>query len=277
MPVKKMYTERGADVVARFPGIIPGTTFEHFYRYYQRHVTAELDTTTNISYLKVTSFAAADSKAIAEALLAASENMVNRMNERQRANLIRSSEREVAQAEVDLRQVSARLAQFRNDQALLDPTKQSVPMLKDVEGLKSLLSTTQVQVAQLKATAPESPLLKVYEERIRALNGQIQYAGANITGTPSSLVPKITQFDELTIERQLSEKKLQNAVAALEAAKIQADRQLLYLERITEPNAPDYAEYPRRGAWVAISLLTFAGLYAMGHLLVVGIREHQLT
>ena len=275
--LKAVFNPPKADQIARFPNFFSGTTFEHFYRYYQSHVTAELDTTTNISTLKVRTFSPDDSQRVASALLVASEQLVNRMNARQRENLISSASREVASGEDRLRAIGIQMADYRNKMELLDPMKQSVPMLKQISDLQEMLTTTLVQIAQLKASAPTSPLLSVYQRRVAALEAQIAQSSTGITGSSGSLVPKITAYDDLSLQREFAEKQLANATAALETAKAQADRQQLYLEDITEPNLPDYAAYPRRWASTAVVFFTLLGLYLMARLLINGAREHQIV
>ena len=275
--LRAVFNRPGADLLARFPNPFHGTTFEHFFRHYQKQVDAELDTTTGISTLTVRTFRPDDSQRLAAALLGAAEQLVNRMNERQRANLISSSEHEVADAERALRDVAARIGAYRNREALLDPMKQSAPILKDINDLQTMLSTTQVQIAQLRASAPNSPLLPVYERRVQALQAQIALTGTTVTGSDQSLVPKITAFDDLTIQRELLEKQLETSTAALETAKVQADRQQLFLDEVVQPNEPDYAAYPRSLVSTLVVFVSVLGLYLMGRLLVAGAREHRIT
>jgi len=50
----------------------------------------------------------------------------------------------------------------------------------------------------------------------------------------------------VAIERDFAEKQVAAAMAFLENARNEAQRQQLYLERIVQPNLPDYALEPRR-------------------------------
>ncbi len=275
--LRAVFDRPGADLLARFPNPFHGRTFEHFFRHYQSQVAAELDSTTGISTLTVRTFRPDDSQRVAGALLGAAEQLVNRMNERQRENMISSSEHEVADAERALRDVSARIGAYRNREALLDPMKQSAPILKDIDDLQTMLSTTQVQIAQLRASAPNSPLLPVYERRVQALRAQIALTGTTVTGSDQSLVPKITAYDDLTIQRELLEKQLETSTAALETAKVQADRQQLFLDPVVQPNEPDYAAYPRGIVSTLVVFVSVLGLYLMGRLLIAGAREHRIT
>ncbi len=275
--LKTVFDRPEGDRLARFPDPFGRNTFEHFFHYYQNHVIAELDSTTSISTLTVRTFRAADSQRVVAALLASGERLVNRMNARQRANMISSATREVDEAEDRLRGVAAQMAAYRNREALLDPLKQSVPMMKDISDLQTMLTTTQVQIAQLRTSAPDSPLIPVYERRTAALKEQIAQSARGITGSDQSLVPKITAYDDLTIQRDLAEKQLTAAATALGTAKAQADRQSLWLEEITAPNLADYPVYPRSTVSVLVVFASLLGLYLIARLVISGAREHKIV
>jgi len=79
----------------------------------------------------------------------------------------------------------------------------------------------------------------------------------------------------LALEMEFSNKQLASAMANLESARNEAQRQQIYLERIAEPSLPDSAQEPRRVRGVLATLLF--GLVAWGvlSLLLAGVREHQ--
>ncbi|GBD57556.1 capsule biosynthesis protein [Gluconobacter wancherniae] len=264
-----------ADVLARFPNFYSGGTFEHFYRYYKRHVKAELDTTTGLSTLSVRTFEAATSQRIARALLTAAEQLVNEMNERQRENTIAASLRERDKAISRLQTLNIRIDAYRNQTGLLDPQRQSQPLLTDLAGLDTARMTTRVQLEQLRRSTPNSPLIEVLTRRLSALDQEIANSATKVTGDGKSFVPKISGYEDLIFQRQLVEREVSAADAALDSARIQADRQQLYLEEISKPDFPDYPVYPRSIADIAIVFVTMLGLYFIGSLLVAGAREHK--
>lgn len=274
--LRAVFNHPGADFLARFPTFFRGNTFEHFFSYYQKHIIAELDTTTGISSLTVRTFSPQDSQRIGRALIDAGEHLVNEMNARQRGNTIASSQKEVGAAEEKIRNIGLQIADYRNKQKLLDPLKQSVPMLRDIDQLKAMLTATRLKVAQVTKFAPNTPLLPVYQRRIEILKAEIAQAQGDITGSNSSLVPKITEYDDLVTQKEVAERELVTATVSLQAAKVQADRQQLYLDGVAQPDLPDYPEYPHAIADILIVLATGLGIYAMGILLISGAREHQI-
>ena len=275
--LKDIFARTDADPLSRFPGLFGGDTFEHFYKYYLKHVDVLMDSTTGVSELTVKSFRPEDSKNIATALLAAGERLVNRMNERERENALRDARNEVQIAETRVKDVASKLADFRNREALLDPNKQSVPMLQAITNMQAKLSSTKLEVSQLQSSSPNSPLLASARQRMSALQAQIDDARSKVTGGDSSLVPKIREFDLLSLDRDFADKQLASAISSLETARINADRQQLYLEPVVQPNQPDYADFPRRGTNTLIIFLTMLGIYVGSSLLIAGAREHKLV
>ena len=281
--LRGVFNRPEADGLARFPRtFLPGAnslwgnSFEHFYEYYQKHVDVELDSTTGVSSIKVRTFRAADSQAVTAALLRAGEDLVNRMNDRQRENALKDARKEVTLSEERVEHVAADIQAFRNRQEVLDPTKQSVGLLQAQQDLQTALVKTQIAMAQLQASSPRSPLIADYQQRVAALQFQIDQAKKRVTGD-NSISPKITAYDLLSLQREFADKALASATASLEQARINAERQQLYLDVIVQPNEADYPAYPHKIASIALVFFALCGAYAMLSLLAAGAREHKIV
>ena len=275
--LRAVFNRPEADVLSRFPLWKDWASDEHLYRYFKSHIQAELDSTTGISSLTVKSFRGADSREIATALLGAGEALVNRMNERQRENTLRQARKDVTDAENRVTEVGKQIAVFRNREAVLDPTKQSVPLLSGINDLQMALVRTNLQLSQVTLSTPRSPLIPDLTRRVAALQEQIEQARAQVTGSDQSLVPKITAFDALALQQNFADKLLGSAIQSLETARIAAERQELYLETVVQPNLSDYATYPKRVATIAIVFASFLGVYICGGLLLASAREHRIN
>ena len=272
--VKAIFTRPEADFLTRFHTSYSRGPFEHLYKYYTKHVGVEMDTGTGVSRLGVVAFRPEDARLIAATLLVGAEKLVNRMNDRQREDTLREARREVQLAEDHVQQLSQVLANFRNKEGMLDPGKQSSTMLAAISALQSRLVSVRIEISGL---ARNSPLLVSARQRAAALQAQIDQANRQVTGTDASMVPKIRAFDMLSLDRDFAEKQLASATASLEAARVAADRQQLYLEPIVAPDQPDLAEFPHRFKSLAVVFFSLCGIYVMGALLVAGAREHKLV
>ncbi|WP_246387409.1 capsule biosynthesis protein [Gluconacetobacter sacchari] len=273
----QVFSRKEADFLARFPNWYSRRDLESFYKYYKRHIKAQIDADTSLSVLTVRTFSADDSQRIAKALIAAAEDLVNEINRRQRANLVDAAQKEVTETLGQIRDLQTRLASFRNTSAMIDPERQSVPLVSTQYALQSLLTATQMRLDQTRQTAPDSPAIAVYQQQINILRKELETASARLTGDPNSLVPQLTEYDSLTIQRQILQQVLASEVASLQSAKSRADHQMVFLEEVTQPDKPDYPTYPPTIKVMAISILCFYGVYVMARLLTAGAREHRIT
>ncbi|MBE7730096.1 capsule biosynthesis protein [Komagataeibacter sp. FXV3] len=271
-----VYSRPEADLFARYPLFGLEKNFEHFYKYYQRHVLVEQDSETNVSILTVRTFRAEDSQKIARALLDAGEELVNEINRRQRENLIHATALEAQAAETKLREIDQKLAEYRNAVELIDPLRQSLPMTSYVISLQNMLTSTNMQLQQLQASAPNSPLIAAYQRQATILSDQIKKSSNQITGPNGSLVPKITGYEDLMVQREIQQRVLASDVVSLEVAKQQANQQMIYVDEIAQPNAADWPEYPRNTIVLFLVFMSFLGLYTMGKLLIASAQERNL-
>lgn len=274
--LRAVFNRPEADPIFRFPLWSGWTSDEHLFRYYKSHVQAELDSTTGVSSLIVRTFRATDSQKIASSLLTAGEALVNRMNERQRENTLRHARQDVQDAERRVTDVGRQIAEFRNRESVLDPTKQSIPLLTGINDLQMALVRTNIQISQIATSTPKSPLIAELHRRAKVLQEQIDLARTQITGSDTSLVPKITEFDALALQQTFADKLLGSAIQSFETARIAAERQELYLETIVQPNLSDYPGFPKRSATVAVVFASLMGLFIGGRLIFSAAREHKL-
>jgi capsular polysaccharide transport system permease protein len=172
-------------------------------------------------------------------------------------------------------QAQAMLTDFRNRERLIDPDRSSVAGLELLGRLETQLATMRAERAGLAASAPDSPQLPVLDKRITAFSAQLEDERSRTAGEADSLAPKVGEYESLTLGRDLAVKTIEAAVANLEAARMDARRKQLYLERVVSPNLPDKAEEPKR--WRAVLTVLVASLVAYGtlSLVIAGLREHR--
>jgi capsular polysaccharide transport system permease protein len=272
--LRKVYGGYGVDVFDRFPGLSGDDSIEALYAYYQRHVDVDYDPVASIATMQIRSHDAGVARDINERLLQMSERLVNNLNDRSRHDLIDVARREVDEAEAHARRASADLSAFRSKGQVYDPDHESAASLDTVNRLREELRVTEVQIQRLKALSPSNPQLPSLLEQARATRDAIAAEGARVTGVQGSLAAKSSAFDRLMLEKTLAEKELAGAVESLQSARDDASRKQLYLERLVEPNLPDYPLEPRR--WRGVITVFVIGMIAWGvvSLLVAGIREH---
>jgi capsular polysaccharide transport system permease protein len=273
--LRDILSRGGWDPIYRFPVFWRRDNKEQLYRHFLWMVDAEVDKTNGINTVTVRTFRPEDSQRLAEALLQHAEELINRLN----ARMIRDAEA-YAQSVVDrardhVVEVALQLAAFRNSIGSVDPSRESAAALDQIAQMATDLAETQATLQQQIALSPSSPALPALRERIRTVREQMEKEKLKIVGTDRSLATKLADFEKLTLDRELAAREMDSALASLTAARQDAQRQHLYLQRIAEPNLADEARYPLRLLGIAIAFAACFALFVVVNAIYNGIREHQ--
>lgn len=273
--LKAMLAKPGTDWFSRSPRPWEGKSEETLYKGFQRFLTVGYDATSGISTLRVEAFSAKDAQTINAAMLDSGEALVNRLNERSTANAVRDARVSYEQARAEVAASQQALTNLRNSAQFIDPRAAVTESTEVVSGLLVTIAQLRADRAQLAAEAPSSPQLPILDSRIAAYERQVAEARAKVTGSASSLAPKVGVYEDLVMRREIADKVMGQATAALLTAEQDARRQKLYLERIVAPSEPDKPTEPKR--WLAL-LTVFASsllVHAVGWLIWAGVREHR--
>lgn len=263
------------DFLYRFPRLFERPTVENLYKAYGRFVTVEYSLQTGISTLRVRAFRAKDAHDLAETLLDRGEAWVSALNDRALADAVAQAQRQVMESESSLEKDQAAMTAYRNTTRLIDPDKAAVANLELVSRLEAQVAMVRAQRSALAASAPQSPQLPVLDRQIAAISDQIASEQSRAAGEDNSLAPKVEQFERLSLERDLDAKTLQNAIAGLEAARLDARRQQLFLDRVVSPNLPDAPEEPHRLQMIFLVFASCLIAYSILALVIAGLREHR--
>jgi capsular polysaccharide transport system permease protein len=270
----KKFRDRNIDFANRFPTFFWDDSFEAFFKYYQRRVSVELDSKASISVVRVSAFTPEDAKKINVRLLAMSERLVNEMSERSRQDIVRFAANEVKIAEKKAKDAALAVAAFRAEKAVVDPEKQSAYQLQQLGKLQEELIATKAQIAQLRAVSPQNPQIETLVTRQAALQKEFDAELTRITGRGGSLTNKAAAYMQLALEREFAEKQLATTLALLETARNEAQRQQIYLDKVVQPNLPDYAIEPRRVRYTFLVFALGMLVWTITSLLVAAVREH---
>jgi capsular polysaccharide transport system permease protein len=249
-------------------------------RYFNGMISVSLDPTTGVTTLRVRSFRPDDSKALAEALLGSAEALVNSLSERARNDTLQIARQEVEIAERRVLESREALVRFREQEKELDSagTAQAAVALRGQ--LEATLAQTRAELTErLKFMQPDNPALRVTRNRIEALERQIAEERSRHTdATPGTgaivLARQLASYEKLMLEREFADSQLASATASLEMARVEAQRQQIFVSRIAGPNLAVYPLYPRKLINLASIFVGLAIAYGIGWLLIVGMREH---
>jgi len=273
--LRTLFGRPEGDLITRFPGAwFWRKDFEALYKSYSHFVSVELDTASGVSRLQVKAYRPEDAQRIASALLTFSEQLVNALNERARHDALAVFKREVDDTEHQIAKIQDQLTAYRIKEKMLDPKSAAGGPIELLAQMNAQLANSKGQLAEIAKNSPNSPQIPLVRTRIASLEKLIAEERAKITGDNGSVATALSEYERLDVQRLLAEKTLVSAFTSLEAARLEAQRQQLYLETIAQPNLADYPLYPKRIASFATVAATCLLAYGIAWLLVSGVREH---
>ena len=273
LDLTRIWGREEADLIARLWNDDP----ERLTKYFNTMVSVAFDSSTGVITLRVRSFTPEDSKAIADTLLNLSEQLINSLSGRAREDALRIARDEVAIAERRVLDSRGALTAFREQQQELDSAGAAQAAVATMGQLEGALITARAELREREAfMRPDNVALQTTRNRIEALERQIAAERNRQTQGGGGLSQQLAGFERLMLEREFADRQLASATASLETARMEAQRQQMYLSRVVEPNLAVYPLYPRKLISVGSIFLGLSVAFGIGWLLVAGMREHAV-
>lgn len=263
------------DLFNRFPGLDLDDSKENMFRYYKKMVDVQHDPASSITTIVVRAFSAKEAREANTYLLASSERLINRINDRARRDTVAYAAQEVTLAQENAKKAARQLALFRNSNRLIDPEKQASISLQKISKLQEELIGNETQIAQLVLLAKDNPQIPALKERSRTIQNEISNEQSVLSGSQASLSSKSSEFHRLALEKEFADKQLSSAMASMELARNEAQRKQIYLERIVQPSLPDVAMEPKRARGVLATFILGLILWGVLSMLTASIKEHM--
>jgi len=125
----------------------------------------------------------------------------------------------------------------------------------------------------------DAPTLKLLEARIRALEGQQRALESEVTDTAGTRAQALSRimgaYEQLESERGFAESAYRHSLEALDRARMNADRQHIYIADFVQPDLPEKALYPRQLRSLTIVFVIAFATWAIGCLTVRSVRDHM--
>lgn len=265
--IRKLYSTSEADFLSRFN---PDKPIEKFLKYWHKMCSVSIQMPAGVVVLKVRAFTPEDAARIAGAVISISEALINDLNERMNKDAVAGAREELERTSRRLTAAQIALERARNEEGILDAAKTGEALNTLITDTRSDLMKLQEQYAsQARFVSKSAPQMTDLKARIDATASQIKELEAKLTSaepgaaSEAPLSASMTKFAELDLERQTAERLYAGSVAALELARITAERRLMYLNTFVQPVAPQEPQYPKRilySALVAIGSLVLWGL-----------------
>ncbi|MBB3149753.1 capsular polysaccharide transport system permease protein [Phyllobacterium trifolii] len=279
---RKYYSNLNIDAVYR---IKRDLSFDEFLEYWNRMTDVEFNSNTGITTFNVNAFSARDAQLMSESVLSVSEELVNRLSDNARQQLISTAKEEVERTENRLKNARQAVESFRNREQALDPQLLAQSEQTIIGELQTKLVELKARQNALLATTQNSPTLRVINREIEAIEEQIENQKKRVgsggshdsdTSSERSLSRIYTDYSTLLLEQEFAEKAYTSALTSLEQSLSEARKQERYFAIIAAPSLPEVALYPKRTSNVLMSIAGLCVCWLLGYLIVQSVRDHAI-
>jgi capsular polysaccharide transport system permease protein len=270
-----LYRRPEADFLARLWA--PDLPAEFLELYYNHMNMVQVDNTGGITTIRARAFRPEDAHRLAEEQLRLSEEFVNTLSARARESTLATAQNELHRAEQRVIAAQTAVTEWRQREQAVDPAALALINQQGAAALEKELNTARTELQEKSAfMRSDNPQIATLRNRIQALQARIQAERDRLTTGAEALPERISTFERLAQEREFANKQLASATASLETARIEAQRQQLFLSRVVQPNLAEYPLYPRAGIFLLSLFAVLSMIYGVGWLLIAGVREHAL-
>jgi capsular polysaccharide transport system permease protein len=274
--LRRLFSPPEADWWARLPLPAP---IETLVQYWKGQVDPFYDPANGIVTVRVRAFTPAGALRLAQAMVAASEKLVNELSLQARHDGLRHAEADVSQSEKRLKTVLDEIRAFRDREGLIDPGEAAKAAGLLAARLRDELVRANTELSTLKTYMRDNaPPIKVLKAQIHSLETQQSAVGRDVTnpdkarsGTLSHI---LGSYEQLESERKFAEAAYQHALLGLDQARADADRQQVYIASFVPPSLPEESLYPRRWRSLGIVALIAFALWGIGGLSIQSVRDH---
>ncbi|WP_136635907.1 sugar transporter [Pseudooceanicola onchidii] len=266
----------------------PDGTIEDLARFWRRMVRVHYDYSAGLMEVEVRSFAPQHALTIADALERAASDLVNRLSGIAREDRLKHATAELDRAEADLVNAREALTTFRARHQMIDPMTDLEGDMQVIAGLQQQLTEERIARDVLFQTLAEAKSAKRREDsgdfrirqsdrRIAIIENRIAEEKQKINGTDGrrNYAKLMGDFERLTVGVEIAQQGFVTALAAREAARIEADRQSRYVATYATAGLPERALYPR--SWQIITLVAVGAflIWSILMLVIYGLRDRQ--
>jgi len=268
------YKDKSNDFVSR---LWQDASFEDAYEYFGHIVNADYDQVSGAVTVRVRAYSAEKAARISRAVLEYSEDMVNKLSERERQDRIGFAAAEVKKAEQRLttaRQVIVGLQQKHED---FNPLQSATAAMTVRTGLEAELAKARAELMQLKSyMQDDAPQVRAAADRVRSLSAQVAGESRKLVDPtkPHGLNTAFADFEAAMVEKEFAQKAYESAMATLEVARADATRQHRYVAVIASPSKPDESTYPHGVRSVVAAFVISLLLWGIVRMMLAAVREH---
>ena len=265
--LEHLYQDPNADWFSR---LNRNPSIEKTVKYWKRHLDLSVQVPAGIVVMTVKAFSPDAAVKIADGALAASEALVNDINDKMRVDALSLAETERQRAQDNLARARAALENARNEEGILNANTASLAvteLMTQVQGTQ--LKLQQDYDSQRRFVRADAPQLKNLQTRIDAakievgkLQNQMTQA-ASAVGKDTALSGSMSRLDYASLENVIAEKIYAGSLAALEHARLASETKLMYINTFVQPVAAQDPTYPKRPLDLLIVVVACAAAWGV--------------
>ena len=271
----KHYSDSNYDLISR---LNVHATQKDKIDFWNSVANVQVDQDSGIINFTIRAYTPQMAQQIAQNILKQSEQLINDMNERQRADNLSLANNELKLAQDKLSHAQSALKIFRNQHKDIDLKTTASGLQEHIIALEGEATKVETELAQMKQYLGANTIqVKNKKAQLQAMREQIAREKAKVTATNgiNSINELAGQYENLLLDSEFARKQVETALANLEIAKMQNMAKSLYVVPITQPSLPDESLYPKP---FLFSFYIFIGLTAtvlICSLVIAAIKEHM--
>jgi capsular polysaccharide transport system permease protein len=264
-----------------FAGLDPAAPVEDLVDYWEDMTRVSIATQSGIVTFATAAFTPEDAHVLAQAALVRAEAQVNAMNARVWGDAVAKAETIFREAAARFGAAQSALASGRNAAGVLDAGSAAQALTGvTAETRRQLVALEEDRAVKAAELDRNSPILRALDRRISSLRKQIAMIESSMAGAlppegeARTLAGVMEDVAALEAEAAVADRQFIAAAERLETVRALADAQSLYLHVFVAPGVADEATLPKRGWWIAGTLILGLALWGGATGLFGLVRNH---
>ncbi|MCV6592589.1 MAG: capsule biosynthesis protein [Silicimonas sp.] len=250
---------------------------EDLYAHYKKSVKVGFDPTEGVLRMEVAAMTPEMSRIFSEALIGYAEERVDRITERKRADQMRGANESFKDSEKAMVNAQEKVLTLQEQLGVLDPASETTALMGQVSNLETQLTEKRLQLSQLLDNAAPNQArvagVRGDVERLEALIADLRAQMTTESGGANSLASVTARLRMAEVDLETRTMMMQESLQQLEAARIEASRQVRFLSVGVTPVPPDEPTYPRVFENTLIAFLIFGAIYLLASVTAAILRE----
>ena len=262
------------DFIQRLPA---DASNEDLFAYYKSNVQVGYDQTEGVIRMELTALTPEASQRFSEALIGFAETRVDQVTERKRGDQMEGARESFDEAEAKMIAAQARVLELQEQLGVLDPASETSALMTQIGTFETQLAEKRLQLQQLLDNSqPNQARVAGVEGDIGRLENLISELRLQMTeesSTQGSLASISAQLRMAEVDLETRTLIMQEALQQMEAARIEAMRQVRFLSVGVAPIPPDVPTTPKVFENTLITFFAFGAIYLLASLTIAVLRE----